>query len=133
MKLTNRSEYALLALVYLARQKQSELISGDEISGAQAIPKKFLQQILYTLKSARLIKSEKGQSGGYALAKKPAQINLAEIIRLFEGPLAPSKSASKYFYEPSPIEKERKILSLMKELRSMLSEKLENTTLADML
>lgn len=133
MKLTNRSEYALLALVYLSRQKQGILVGGDQIAAAQDIPKKFLQQILYSLKNSRIIRSGKGQAGGYALAKKPRQISLAEVIRLFEGPLAPSKSASKYFYEPSPIERERKLLALMKEVRTMVSHKLENTTLADML
>jgi len=57
---------------------------------------------------------------------------LSEIIRLFDGALAPTESASKYFYEPTPIEKEKKLLKLFKGLRDYISNKLEGTTLADM-
>ena len=133
MKLTNRSEYGLLALIYLGRKGHDQLIHGQEISNAQAIPKRFMQQILYSLKQAKLIKSEKGKAGGYALARKPEDVTLAEIIRLFEGPLAPSRSVSKYYYESTPIEREKKMLILLKELRTIVSDKLEKTTLADML
>ena len=132
MRLTNRSEYALLALVYLARQPQDQYAHGTEIAGQQQIPMRFLQQILLTLKRARLIASEKGRSGGYRLARKPGEITLAEVVRLFEGPIAPSRSASKFFYEPTPIERELKLVELLRELRELLAERLEKTTLADM-
>ena len=133
MKLTSRSEYALLALIYLARQPQEELIGGVKIARAQSIPRRFLQQILYSLKHARLIRSGKGQAGGYALAKKPKHITIAEVVRLFDGALAPSRSASKNFYQSTPIEREKRVLSLLKEIRSFVADKLEKTTLADVL
>ena len=132
MKLTNRSEYALLALIYLARSK-TELVPGTEISKAQEIPMRFMQQILLTLKQARIVKSVKGHAGGYALAKNPKKLSLAEIVRLFEGPLASSRSVSQYFYEHTPIEREKKVIKLLKELRDIVSERLENTYLSDML
>src|SRR4051794_30349829 len=128
MKLTNRSEYALLALIFLARKGEGKLFHGTEIAEEQNIPRRFLQQILYSLKRARLVKSEKGKAGGYALARKASDVSLAEVIRLFEGPLASSRSVSKYFYESTPIEREGKMISLLKELRVMVAEKLEKTT-----
>ena len=61
MKLTARSEYALLALVYLARQDNTTYISVDTIAQAQGIPPKFLEQLMLSLKRARLLRSIKGQ------------------------------------------------------------------------
>jgi Rrf2 family transcriptional regulator, cysteine metabolism repressor len=133
MKLTARSEYALLALVYLARQNSGEIVSADSIARAKAIPPKFLEQILLTLKRARYLRSTKGQRGGYQLAKPAEAVTLAEIVRLFDGALAPTESTSKYFYQPSPIEKERRLLRLFREVRDLVSNRLEAATIADML
>lgn len=131
MKLTSRSEYALLALVYLARQDSGIYVSVDAISKAQKIPPKFLEQIMLALKHARYVHSVKGQHGGYRLAKAAEKITLAEIIRLFDGALAPTESVSKYFYESTPIEKERGLIRVFKQVRDQIAEILENTTLAD--
>ena len=131
MKLTSRSEYALLALVYLARHQSREFVSIETIAEAQGIPRKFLEQILLALKRANYLRSCKGQHGGYQLAKPAGKISLAEVIRLFDGALAPTESVSRYFYEPTPIEKERSLIRLFREIRDFVSDKLETTTLAD--
>jgi Rrf2 family cysteine metabolism transcriptional repressor len=133
MKLTARSEYALLALVHLARQDSGEVVSADSIARAKDIPLKFLEQILLTLKRARYLRSTKGQRGGYQLAKPAEAVTLAEIVRLFDGALAPTESTSKHFYGPSPIEKERRLLRLFREIRDLVSNRLEAATIADML
>lgn len=131
MRLTSKSEYALLALVHLARHRGEDYLSVQSIAAAQEIPPKFLEQILLLLKRGRYVRSLKGQHGGYRLARPARQISIAEIIRLFEGALAPTESVSKYFYESTPIEKERKLLKLFKGIRDYVSERLEHTTLAD--
>lgn len=131
MRLTSRSEYALLALVHLARHEREDYLSVQSIAAAQNIPPKFLEQILLTLKRARYVRSLKGQRGGYRLARPARKITLAEIIRLIDGALAPTESVSKYFYEPTPIEKERSLLRVFREVRDHISNKLEGTTLAD--
>ncbi len=132
MKLTSRSEYALLALIYLARKDSSEPVSVEVIAKAQKIPPKFLEQILLDLKRAKYLKSSKGQHGGFILARRPKDICLAEIIRLFDGALAPTESASKYFYEPTPAEKEKKLIRLFRRIRDYVSAELEGAKLADM-
>jgi Rrf2 family protein len=132
MRLTSRSEYALLALIYLCRQDTKNLIPVKTIAQAQNIPPKFLEQILLIFKRSGYLRSSKGQRGGFALAKPPAQIILADVIRLFDGALAPTDSVSKFFYEPTPIAKEKKMIRLFKEIRDYVSDKLENTTIADM-
>ncbi len=133
MKLTARSEYALLALVYLARNESEGYISVDTIAQAQKIPPKFLEQLMLALKRAHFLRSTKGQHGGYQLAKKPDQITLAEVIRLFDGALAPTESVSENFYESTPIEKEKKLTRVFKDIRDYVSQKLEKTTIADVM
>ena len=133
MKLTTRSEYALLALVYLARHPADEFISIDTIARAQGIPPKFLEQLMLALKRAHFLRSTKGQHGGYALAKTPNQISLAEVIRLFDGALAPTESVSENFYESTPNEKEKSLTAIFKDIRDYVSNKLETTTIADVM
>jgi len=131
MKLTSRSEYALLALVHLARNTSDAYISVETIAQAQQIPPKFLEQILLALKRAKYLKSVKGQHGGYRLAKPADKISLAEIIRLFDGALAPTESVSLNFYESTPIEREQSLVQVFKDIRDYVSNKLETTTLQD--
>ena len=133
MKLTSKSEYALLALIYLARNNTDTFVTVQTIATAQGIPSKFLEQILLILKRAKYLRSLRGQAGGYALAKPPEQIHVAEIIRLFDGALAPTESVSVYFYESTPIEKEETLLAVFRDIRDYISNKLENTTLADVI
>jgi len=131
MRLTTRSEYALLALVHLGRQSPDDYVSVQAIASSQSIPPKFLEQILLTLKRARFVQSQRGQRGGYRLGRPAAKISLAEIVRLLDGPLAPTESASKHFYGPTPVERERKLLRVFREIRDHVSDKLESTTIAD--
>ena len=133
MKLTTRSEYALLALVYLARNETEGFISIDTIAKAQSIPPKFLEQLMLALKRAHFLRSAKGQHGGYALAKAADQITLAEVVRLFDGALAPTESVSENFYESTPIEKEKGLVTVFKDIRDYVSQRLENTTIADVM
>lgn len=133
MKLTTRSEYALLALIFLARNISQGFISVDTIAQAQNISPKFLEQILLALKRAKYLRSQKGQHGGYCLAKPAESITLAEVIRVLDGALAPTESVSKYFYESTPIESERRLVRVFKEIRDTVAEKLEKTMLADVI
>jgi Rrf2 family protein len=132
MKLTSQSEYALLALIYLARKNSTEFVTIREIANKQNIPPKFLEQIFTALKRAHFLHSLKGQTGGYKLAKPAKDISMAEIIRLFDGALAPVESVSKYFYEASPIEKEKKVIKVLRDVRDYISQKMESTSIADM-
>jgi Rrf2 family protein len=133
MKLTARSEYALLALIYIARSNSEQNISADSIAQAQKIPHKFLEQILLSLKRARILQSSQGQHGGYKLARPAADINLAEVVRIFDGALAPTESVSQNFYERTPIEKEAGLIRVFKDIRDYTSGRLEKTTIADVI
>lgn len=133
MRLSRRSEYALLALVYLARQDPETLVSVETIATAQAIPPQFLEQILLALKRAHYLVSSKGQHGGYRLARPASTFTLADVIRTLDGPLAPTEAVSKYFYRPTPIEREQSLVALFTRVRDSMLDILEHTTLADLL
>ena len=131
MKLTRRSEYAILALTFLARHANEEWIPLNRVAEAQRIPVRYLEHIVTALCRAGYLSSSKGQRGGYRLARDARTISLAEVIRLFDGALAPVESVSRYFYQSTPIEREPKMLALLGEIRDYLAQRLEGTTLAD--
>jgi DNA-binding IscR family transcriptional regulator len=68
---------------------------------------------------------------GYRLAKPAQSVSLAEIIRLFDGALAPTESVSEYFYAPTPVEKEKSLIRVFRQIRDYVSDTLEQTTIAD--
>lgn len=133
MKLSAKSEYACLALIDLAEHYAKGLVKSSEIAARKKLPKKFLDQILCILKNAGYIKSKRGADGGYHLSMDPSKISLAEILRLMDGPLAPVYSVSTYFYQKTPIEQNKKMLKILKEIRDHIANKMESTTLADII
>ncbi len=88
MQVSAKADYALRAALELAVAEDQGPLKGLQISEAQDIPLKFLENILLELKHAGLVRTQRGASGGYWLARPAAEISLAEIIRVVEGPLA---------------------------------------------
>ena len=105
----------------------------SDLAEEEAIPKKFLEQILLSLKNLGLVSSKKGKGGGYMLVHPPDQITIATIIRLIEGPLAPLPCASETRFrkcdECIDIETCGTRI-VMKEVRDSIAQILERTTLA---
>jgi len=132
MKLTTKSEYSLLALIYLARHEKDSFVKVEDICDRYSLSKKYLEQFLTVLKSNRFVESKRSKTGGYRLAVPSKQINIADIVRLMDGALAPDQAVSKYFYSKSPIEKEKKLLSVLRDIREYTAHKLENLSLADL-
>lgn len=132
MKLSTKSEYACLSLIDLAEHQSSGLCKIEGIAGRKKIPKKYLEQILLILKRTGYVTSKRGAEGGYKLAKPAASIILAEVIRLMDGALAPVESVSTYFYEETPISQNEKLLSVFREIRDYISDKMESVTIADL-
>ena len=96
--ISQKAKYALRALVSLARAGRGETRMIGEISRDQAIPKKFLEQILLELKRAGYVASRRGRMGGYELIKPPELIMFGEVLRLIDGPIAPLPCLSKIAY-----------------------------------
>ena len=71
MKISHRGLYALKALLHLAAAHERGLVKIHEIAAEEAIPEKFLEGILVTLKNARVVTSQRGREGGYRLRRPP--------------------------------------------------------------
>jgi Rrf2 family cysteine metabolism transcriptional repressor len=132
MRLSTKGEYASRAMLELSRRYEDGPIHSREISAAQDIPQRFLEQILLLLKRAGYVKSRKGQKGGYVLAKPPGEINVAEVIRVMDGPLAPIDCVSVMAHEACPMERTCGLRWLWKDVRDAVAEILEKTTFADL-
>jgi Rrf2 family protein len=98
--LSQKTKYALKALLYLSKQKEGTVSKTDDIAKEEQIPKKFLEQILLDLKRSHIVSSKQGKLGGYYLIKSKNEITLAEIFRLFEGAIGLLPCVSVNFYEP---------------------------------
>lgn len=132
MKLTTKSEYSILALIYMARNEKRGFIKMEEICSRRDIPKKYLELLFMILKQNGYIKTKRGTSGGYKLARPASEINIAGIIRLMDGALASTESVSRYFFSDTPLAKEKKIIKVFREIRDYISNRLESLTLADL-
>jgi Rrf2 family cysteine metabolism transcriptional repressor len=133
MKLTTKSEYSILALIYIARNEKNGFIKIEEICSKCDIPKKYMELLFSILRQNQYIKTKRGASGGYKLAKPASQISVAEIIRLMDGALAATASVSKYFFSDTPLSKEKKLMKIFWEIRDFISERLEALKLSDLI
>ena len=93
--ISQKAKYALRALIALCKAPPEASIMIAEISRTQAIPKKFLEQILLELKRAGIVGSKRGPQGGYSLAGQAGSIRLGDVIRALEGPMLLSDGAEK--------------------------------------
>jgi len=132
MKLTTKSEYSILALIYMARNEKNSFMKIEEICSKCDIPKKYLELLFMILRQNGYIKTKRGASGGYKLARPASEINVAEIIRLMDGALAATESVSRYFFSDTPLFREKKVIKVFKEIRDYISNRLENLTLSDL-
>ncbi len=132
MRLSTKGEYASRAMLELALHYENHPLHIRDISRAQSIPQRFLEQILLQLKRAGYLRSRKGPGGGYYLSRPPADINVAEVIRVMDGPLAPIDCVSVTAHEVCPHEKNCSLKWLWKEVRDAVAEILERTTFADL-
>lgn len=94
MKLSTKGRYGLRAIIDLARYSENEPVSISSIAARQDISERYLEQLVALLKKAGLVKSIRGASGGYVLAKEMDQISVGDVLRALEGDLEPVKCAA---------------------------------------
>ncbi|QBO59456.1 RrF2 family transcriptional regulator [Chryseobacterium salivictor] len=97
--LSKKSQYALRALSYLVGKNDEGPVLISDIATAKKIPLKFLENILLELKKADILDSKKGKGGGYFFSANPAEISLATVIRLVNGPISMIPCVSIHFHE----------------------------------
>jgi Rrf2 family protein len=129
VRISAKVDYALRAAIELA-DAAPEQVKGERLAAAQAIPHKFLESILADLRNGGIVASQRGAEGGYRLARPAAEITVADVIRVVEGPIASVRGA-----RPDQVEYVGSALPLKDtwiELRSAMRGVLEQTTLADL-
>jgi len=89
MKLSKKAEYAMRALLAMARSPETPTFAIQDIAQSERIPLKFLEQILLALKNGGLLRSKRGVGGGYQFQKTPARITLGEVVTLIDGAFVP--------------------------------------------
>lgn len=87
VRVSAKSDYALRALIEMAAREDGKAVSAEELGRAQEIPHGFLQAILADLRKAGVVISQRGQSGGWRLARKAEDVSVADVIRAVDGPL----------------------------------------------
>ena len=87
MRVSAKSDYALRALIEMASQDDSAAVSAEQLGKRQDIPHGFLQAILADLRRAGIVISQRGQSGGWRMARDAAEVSVADVIRAVDGPL----------------------------------------------
>jgi Rrf2 family protein len=88
VRVSAKTDYAIRAALELAAAPDDKPVKGERISTAQAIPLRFLENILMQLRHAGLVESRRGADGGYRLARPASEVTLADVIRAIDGPLA---------------------------------------------
>jgi Rrf2 family protein len=88
VNISAKSDYAVRALIALAAADSASPVKSEWLATSQHIPVKFLENILLELRKAGIITSVRGADGGHRLARPPDRINLAQVIRAVDGPLA---------------------------------------------
>jgi Rrf2 family protein len=134
--ITQKTKYALKALIFLTKEKDRGPVLISEISERERIPRKFLELILLELKNQGILQSKMGKGGGYYLSRPPEAIYLGSVIRIFDGALAPLPCASKRYYrkcEECLDETTCEIRRVMLEVKAAILKVLDTTSVADTL
>jgi Rrf2 family protein len=131
--LSQKTRYALKALMELAAQPEGVSLSAAAISARRAIPVKFLEAILVELKRDGVVRGQRGRGGGYQLARSPAEVSFGLIVRLMQGPLGllPCVSVTQYRRCADCADAETcELRKLFREVRDSTAATLDGWTLA---
>lgn len=130
MRVSAKSDYAVRAAAELAAAEPGRPVKAEALASAQGIPANFLENILGSLRNAGIIRSQRGAEGGYLLARDPATVTLADVIRAVDGPLAAVRGeAPEDQRYPGPA---ARAVDVWIAVRAALRSVLEATTLADL-
>ena len=133
MRITHKVDYGVRALVALARAEAEAPgvpVKRDRLASGENIPGKFIDDILRLLRNNQLVRSHRGPEGGWTLGRKAADISVADIIRVLEGPLASVRGIRPHELPEHGVQEP--FVSLWVATRVALRSVLEKVTLADL-
>jgi Rrf2 family transcriptional regulator, cysteine metabolism repressor len=128
---SRRTDYATRAILALALDGGGPL-KLEELGRRTAVPQSVLEQVMPTMRTAGLVRSERGPAGGYRLNKRPEEITLERVVRLFQGQLAPIGCATRHNPEPCPMTVGCTLREVWEEVRDATISLLGGVTFADL-
>lgn len=131
MKLSRKSDYALRALMTLVEHYGKGPVSIRELAEKNDVPRGFLEHIMLDLKSNGVVKSIAGRIGGFILARDPKDVTMGEIVRHFDGVLAPIGCVSATHYVPCSQEGHCRFRRVLLDIRNYTAAKMDQATLAE--
>ncbi len=131
MRVSKRTDYALRAMFTLVDHYGGQPIPIRELARRNDVPKRFLEQIMLALKSQGWVDSSAGIRGGYFLAKNPDKITMGQIVRHFDGILAPIDCVSVTGYQRCSQESVCRFRRVFYEARNYVASLMDRTTLAE--
>ena len=131
MWISRRTDYATRALLALALDGEDSM-KLEELAQRTGAPQSVLEQVMPVMRSAGLVRSERGPAGGYRLNKTPEEITLERVVRLFQGQLAPIGYATRRNPDPAPKFVADSLRQAWSEVRDATIDVLEHTTFADL-
>lgn len=131
MKFSQRTEYALRALVELGRRDGDDPVPCRQIAEAQKIPERFCEQVLSDLRKGGLITSQRGAAGGVRLARHPGELTASEVVEVMEGPVV-TQACLDPFDDEARSQAHSSIQELWLDVQITIRDRLAATTLEDL-
>ena len=131
MKISKKTDYALRAIFTLVEHHGRGPIPIRELARRNDAPKRFLEHIMLDLKAKGWVSSLPGKHGGYVLARSPEKITMGEIVRHFDGILAPIDCVSVSGYQRCSQEPVCRFRRVFLDARNYINRLMDHSTLAD--
>ena len=131
MQVSKKTDYALRALFTLVEHYNGTPIPIRELARRNDIPKRFLEQIMLALKAKGWVESLAGMRGGYMLARNPSKITMGEVVRHFDGILAPIACVSLSGYKRCSQEPVCRFRRVFFDVRNYVAHVMDQSTLAE--
>jgi len=132
MSISQKCQYAVRALLELSKRSGQAPMRSGEIAAKQAIPARFLENILNELKTAGLVEARRGAQGGFLLACKPEQLTVGRVIRLVDGSLDPVRCRKGPDQRDCPLKDRCSLLQLWEEAKAAVEAVYDRATFADL-
>ena len=130
MKLSKKTDYALRVLFTLVEHYNRGPIPIRELARRNEAPKRFLEHIMLEMKARGWVDSKPGKRGGYVLAKSPDTIMMGEVVRHFDGVLAPIGCVSVTHYQPCSQSSVCRFRRFLMNIRNEIAVRMDHASLA---
>jgi Rrf2 family protein len=132
MKISKKCQYALKAILEIARRNTGETVKTHDIAASQGISQRFTEIILNELKHGGFVESRRGNEGGYVLARDPKTLTVREVVEYIQGEISVAPEALKNNGDTSLFGIEA-FKELWQEVNNAISEVCANKTFADLI